>query len=61
MKELESTQEILTQSPEDTAFNYMMWANSLVGTGNSEYQNKFYEKQAIKLTDNYLTLTTGSE
>ena len=49
----ESTQPISTQLDENTAFNSMIWSLSLVGTGNSNYQNEFYEKQAEKLRSRY--------
>ena len=46
-------QEISTPLDESTAFNLMMWANSLLGTGNSNYQNEFYQKQAEKISKRY--------
>lgn len=49
----ESTQEISMPLDENMAFNLMIWANSLIGTGNSDYQNEFYKKQADKIRKNY--------
>ena len=49
----ESTQEISMPLDESMAFNLMIWANSLIGTGNSDYQNEFYKKQADKIRKNY--------
>lgn len=54
--EQESNQEILKTSEESTAFSWMMWANSLVGTGNTKYQNEFYQKQAEKISRAYQNL-----
>ena len=49
----QSSQETLNQSEESTAFNSMIWANSLIGTGNNNYQNEFYQKQAEKISKRY--------
>ena len=46
---------------ENMAFDAMIWANALVGTGNNNYQNQFYAKQANKITTRYTTLFGGSE
>jgi len=43
----------------DTAFDYMIWALALRGTGNSDYQNEFYEKQARKITKRYESFVEG--
>ena len=48
-----STQEISMPLDESMAFNLMVWANSLIGTGNSDYQNEFYRKQATKIAERY--------
>ena len=45
--------EILMPLDENTAFNLMIWANSLIGTGNTPYQNEFYQKQAVKISTRY--------
>ena len=42
-----------TQLAEDTAFNAMIWSLSLIGTGNNDYQNSFYDKQAEKIIARY--------
>ena len=42
-----------TQLDEDTAFNAMIWSLALIGTGNNDYQNKFYDKQAEKIVARY--------
>ena len=46
-------QEISIPLDENTAFELMMWANSLVGSGNNKYQNEFYQKQAEKISRRY--------
>ena len=51
--ESESIQEISMPLDENMAFNLMVWANSLIGTGNSGYQNEFYRKQATKIAERY--------
>ena len=51
--EHELTQEILMPLDESTAFNLMVWSLSLIGTGNSKYQNEFYKKQADKIVQRY--------
>ena len=38
---------------ENMAFNTMIWALALIGTGNTKYQNQFYAKQADKITARY--------
>ncbi len=38
---------------ENTAFNLVIWANSLINTGNTDYQNEFYKKQADKISKRY--------
>lgn len=38
---------------EDIMFNAVIWANSLMGTGNTRYQNKFYDNQAQKIQTRY--------
>ena len=38
---------------ESVMFDSMIWSIALVGTGNSEYQNRFYNKQADKLRRRY--------
>ena len=53
MEELESTQETLMQLDADTAFNCMIWSLSLLGTGNTNYQNEFYERQNDKIVKRY--------
>ena len=58
MEELELTQEISMPLQENMAFNLMIWAQSLRGEGNNEYQNEFYEKQSKKITENYHNLIT---
>lgn len=45
--------EKLNESQEDMDFNAMIWAECLKGTGNSKYQNKFYDRQAEKILDKY--------
>ena len=49
----ESIQKILIPLDEDTAFNAMIWAEALRGTGNNNYQNKFYDRQADKIRSRY--------
>ena len=51
--ESESIQEISMPLDADMAFNLMVWANSLIGTGNTDYQNEFYKTQATKIARNY--------
>ena len=46
-------QEISLPLDESMAFNLMVWANSLLRTGNSNYQNEFYQKQATKISKKY--------
>lgn len=45
--------ETLMKLDENTAFNAMIWSLALIGTGNNNYQNNFYAKQAEKLKDRY--------
>ena len=45
--------EISMPLDENTDFNLVVWANSLLGTGNSNYQNEFYARQARKIQDRY--------
>ena len=49
----ESTQEPSKTSESDTDFNAMIWANSLLGSGNTAYQNEFYANQARKLSEKF--------
>ena len=46
-------QEISMPLDETMAFRLTVWANSLIGTGNSQYQNEFYQKQARKISQSY--------
>ena len=55
----QSGQETSNQSEESIAFNSMIWANSLLGTGNTSYQNSFYEKQALKIAKRYGSIVAG--
>ena len=48
-----SDPRILMPLDESTAFNLMVWSLSLIGTGNSKYQNEFYKKQADKIVQRY--------
>jgi len=59
--EYESIQETSTKSETDMAFDSVIWANSLRGTGNTEYQNEFYERQARKLRRKYEDLLEGRD
>ena len=45
--------ETSRESEENLAFNAMIWGLALIGTGNNQYQNEFYDKQAEKLTKRY--------
>jgi len=51
--------EKLTKSETDTAFDFMIWALALRGTGNSDYQNEFYERQARKIAARYESIVEG--
>ena len=53
MEGSELIQATLRQLEEDTAFNALIWANSLKGTGNNDYQNEFYDRQADKIRQRY--------
>ncbi len=55
---LETQQDSLSgensiESGEIMDFNALIWASSLLLTGNNKYQNEFYEKQHARIESRY--------
>lgn len=49
----EFNNDTVFENDEDFAFNTLIWAASILNSGNNEYQENFYKAQHRKIVDKY--------